>query len=270
MADLRELHDIPPDLFEMFVKLSEAQLRHYYEPDLGLFVAQSALVVGRALDAGYEAVAMITERRTATVQDAEVIARCGDIPVYVEDEPELGRILGFKLVRGCMCMMRRRPLPDVAMLCKDARRIAVLENVTNPTNVGAIIRSAAALHIDAVLLTESCSDPLYRRACRVSMGTVFQIPWGYLPGEGPVDLAYLREMGFATAAMALREDSVPIDDPALLREDKLAIVLGSEGYGLDDHTIEDADYTVLIPMSPGVDSLNVAAASAVAFWQITR
>ena len=268
MPQFIELTDFSLPILQAFNALSEAQLLHYYEPDLGIFVAESAMVIGRALDAGYEPIALISERKRAFAQEAAILERCGDVPVYIQNEEVLNDFLGFKLVRGPLCVMRRKPVPDAETLCKNARRIAVLEHVTNPTNVGAIVRSAAALGIEAVLLTEGCADPLYRRAERVSMGTAFRMPWGYLSEDRYIDLDKLHRMGFQTAAMALREDSVSIADPALRKEEKLAILLGEEGYGLCDETIRGADYTVLIPMAPGIDSLNVAAASAVAFWEL--
>ena len=240
----------------------------------GLFIAESPNVILRALDGGCEPVSLLMERRHIEGQAREVVARCGDIPLYTAPLPVLTELTGFPLTRGVLCAMRRRPLPSLEEVLSGASRIAVLEDVMNPTNVGAIFRSAAALGMDAVLLTPSCSDPLYRRAVRVSMGTVFQIPWTHI-GEELTDwphpgLERLRELGFKTAAMALRDDSVPIDDPGLMAEEKLAVVLGTEGEGLADGTIADCDYTVRIPMSHGVDSLNVAAASAVAFWQLSR
>ena len=233
----------------------------------GLFTAESPKVIHRALDAGYTPVSFLMERRHIEGQAKDVIARCGDIPVYTAEFDVLTQLTGFALTRGMLCAMRRKPLPGVAELVKNARRIAVLEDIMNPTNLGAIFRSAAALNMDAVLLTPACSNPLYRRSCRVSMGTVFQVPWTYA-GENWV--RELQTLGFKTAAMALRDDSVSIDDPALMAEEKLAIVLGTEGDGLAEKTIADCDYTVRIPMSHGVDSLNVAAASAVAFWQLGR
>ena len=246
-----------------------------------MFIAESPKVIERALDAGCVPVSLMMEGRHVKTQGREVIARCGDIPVYTAEFDVLTKVTGFPMVRGPLCAMYRPRLPLVEEVCRDAHRIVVLENVMNPTNVGAIFRSAAALGMEAVLLTYACSNPLYRRAIRVSMGTVFQIPWTYWgsgrkrekvitetmtwPEEG---IRYLHKMGFRTAALALKEDSVSIDDPGLLAEDKLAIILGTEGDGLADETIADCDYTVKIPMAHGVDSLNVAAASAVAFWQL--
>lgn len=258
-----------PELM-IFTQHSEQQLRHYFEPEEGLFLAESPLVIGRALDAGYEPFAMLMEQRQ--VQTEPVLERVGDIPVYAAPETVLRELTGFPMVRGAVCAMRRRPLPSPERICRDASRIAVLEHVVNPTNVGAILRSAAALHMDAVLLTPSCSDPLYRRAARVSMGTVFQVPWTYLgeDTQAGADIARLHAMGFRTAAMALTDQTIAIDDAALCAEDRLAIILGTEGEGLHSETIAACDHTVCIPMAHGVDSLNVAAASAVAFWQLGR
>lgn len=272
MPNIIEITDFSAPELDVYARLSEAQLLHYYEPELGLFIAESPKVIERALDAGYAPVSILVERKHIDGQARDVIARCGDIPVYTADFEVLAQLTGFQLTRGVLCVMRRHKLPDIAEICSNARRIAILENVVNPTNVGAIFRSAAALNIDAVLLTSACSNPLYRRAARVSMGTVFQIPWTYFdekkvtwPHTG---IQCLHELGFKTAAMALSDNSVSIDNPKLMAEDKLAIVLGTEGDGLSDTTIASCDYTVRIPMSHGVDSLNVAAASAVAFWQL--
>lgn len=266
-----------PDL-EIFSKLSEPELYHYREPDKGLFIAESPNVIDRALDAGYKPVSMLLETKEITKNAAHIIERIvklpGEtIPVFTASEEVLRNLTGFPLTRGCLCAMERRELPSIQETIKDASRIAILEEVVNPTNVGAIFRSAAALGMDAVLLTHGCSDPLYRRAIRVSMGTVFQIPWTFLgnrrePGWPKPGLDLLHRFGFKTAAMALKEESVSISDPSLLSEPKLAIVLGTEGEGLASETIADCDYTVMIPMYHGVDSLNVAAASAVAFWQL--
>lgn len=246
-------------------------------PEDGLFIAESPKVIGRALDGGYEPVSVLAEKKQAA-EDEETIEllvkirkQCGEIPVYTAEFDVLTKLTGFKLTRGMLCVMRRRELPDMKRICSGCRRITILENVMNPTNVGAIFRSAAALHMDAVILTQGCSNPLYRRASRVSMGTVFQIPWTFVdnsvkwPEEG---IQILQNMGFRTVAMALKDDSVSIDDPELMKEEKLAVILGTEGEGLTEETITGCDYTVMIPMSHGVDSLNVAAASAVAFWQL--
>ena len=273
-----EITDFEDPALDVYARLTEAQLLHIDEPGEGLFVAESPLVIGRALQAGYLPVSALVERRQLGSGEAqEVLKACGQLvpgfPIYTAAFDVLTRLTGFALTRGMLCAMRRRPLPPVQELCRDARRIAVLENVENPTNVGAIIRSAAALSMDAVLLTRGCSNPLYRRAARVSMGTVFQVPWTFFPKgcrwpqEG---CALLQEMGFQTAAMALRDDAVALGDPQLRRAERLAIVLGAEGDGLLADTIARCDYTVRIPMSHGVDSLNVAAASAVAFWELGK
>ena len=269
MANIIEITS--PDLPELqiFSRFSEPQLLHYFEPDEGVFLAESPRVIERALDAGYTPMSMLAEPADIKGQAAGVIARCGDIPVYTGEPAVLTEAAGFKLIRGAVCAMRRKPLPTVEEICRQASRIAVLENVVNPTNIGAIIRSAAALDMDAVLLTPSCSDPLYRRSSRVSMGTVFQVPWTYLPSErGYVEL--LRKMDFMTAALALCEDTISIEDPSLQKATRLALILGTEGEGLSQETILASDCTVKIPMSHGVDSLNVAAASAVAFWQVRK
>ena len=274
MADIREITDFGAPELDVYARLTEGQLKSRADLSKGLFIAESPNVILRALDGGCEPVSLLMERRHIEGQAREVVERCGDIPLYTAPLPVLTELTGFPLTRGVLCAMRRRPLPALEEVLSGARRIAVLEDIMNPTNVGAIFRSAAALGRDAVLLTPSCSDPLYRRAVRVSMGTVFQIPWTHI-GEELTDwphpgLERLRELGFKTAAMALRDDSVSIDDPTLMAEEKLAVVLGTEGEGLADGTIADCDYTVRIPMSQGVDSLNVAAASAVAFWQLSR
>lgn len=270
-----EIHSLTDPRIEIFSTLTEAQLRNRIESDKGLFIAESPKVISRALDGGYEPVSVLVERKQV-LEDAETIAvlgKCGNVPVYTAEFEVLTKLTGFKLTRGMLCAMKRRRLPGLQEICNGCDRIAVLENVMNPTNVGAIFRSAAALHMDAVILTGGCSNPLYRRASRVSMGTVFQIPWTFVdnsviwPEEG---MKILRELGFKTAAMALKEDSASIDDPELMKEDKLAVILGTEGDGLAPETIADCDYTVMIPMSHGVDSLNVAAASAVAFWQLGK
>lgn len=272
MSNIIEITDLTAPELTIYSRLSEVQLLHFYEPETGLFIAESPKVITRALDAGYIPISILTERKHIAGEAQDIIARCGEIPVYTADFDVLTELTGFQLTRGMLCAMRRLPLPTIDEVCADAHRIAVLENVVNPTNIGAIFRSAAALNIDAVLLTAACSDPLYRRSIRVSMGTVFQIPWTYLDRSPSLEavsgIAQLQKLGFKTAAMALTDDSISIDDPRLLAEDKLAIVLGTEGDGLAEHTISDCDYTVRIPMSHGVDSLNVAAASAVAFWQL--
>ena len=272
MSQIIEITDFSAPELDVYARLTEGQLFHNNKPEMGMFIAESPNVILRALDAGYEPVSLLMERKHAEGQAKEVIARCGDVPVYTSTLDVLTRLTGFQLTRGVLCAMRRRAEPDFRDICRSAKRIAVLEDIMNPTNLGAIFRSAAALGMDAVLLTPGCSDPLYRRSARVSMGTVFQVPWAHI-GEEMAEWPHpgmerLREMGFRTAAMALREDSVSIDDPELMAEEKLAIVLGTEGDGLANSTIADCDYTVRIPMSHGVDSLNVAAASAVAFWQL--
>ena len=272
MPNIIEITDFAAPELDVYARLNENQLLNRHEPEKGLFIAESPKVVERALDAGYVPVSLLLERKHIAGQAKDLIARCEGIPIYTADFEVLTRLTGFQLTRGVLCAMHRPPLPSVEEVCAGARRIAILENVMNPTNVGAIFRSAAALNMDAVLLTPACSNPLYRRAIRVSMGTVFQIPWTFLgdettswPSEG---LRLLKSLGFRTAAMALNDRSIPIDDPQLMTEQKLAILLGTEGDGLASGTIAECDYTVRIPMSHGVDSLNVAAASAVAFWQL--
>lgn len=265
MANIRKVTDFSDPELDIYARLTEVQLLNRREPDKGIFIAESPKVIERALNAGCVPISFLMETRHVENQAKELIARCGDIPVFTAELDVLTQLTGFKLTRGMLCAMYRPKLPSVADICKNARRVAVLEDVINPTNVGAIFRSAAALGIDAVVLTSASSDPLYRRSIRVSMGTVFQVPWTYL-GEGGI--SELRRLGFKTAAMALKSDSLPIYDPRLAKIDKLAIVLGTEGDGLAASTIADCDYTVLIPMSHGVDSLNVAAASAVAFYQL--
>ena len=270
MSDIIEITDFSAPELDVYARLTEAQLLNRFEPAKGMFIAESPKVIHRALDSGCQPVSLLMERKDITGSAREIIARCPGIPVYTADEELLCNLTGYHLTRGVLCAMRRPKLKSVEEICAGAKRIAVLENVMNPTNVGAILRSAAALGMDALLLTPGCSDPLYRRSARVSMGTVFQIPWtftGSWPEEG---MRQLANLGFRTAAMALSDDSVSIDDPKLAAEEKLAIVLGSEGDGLTDTTIARCDYTVKIPMYHGVDSLNVAAASAVAFWQLRK
>ena len=268
MANIIEITDFNSPQLDIYARMSEGQLLNRHEPEKGIFIAESPKVVERALDAGCEPISMLVEHKHIDGEAKPIIDRCGEVPVYTAPFEVLTRLTGFKLTRGMLCAMHRPQLPNVSEVCSKARRIAVLENVMNPTNVGAIFRSAAALNMDAVLLTHGCSNPLYRRAIRVSMGTVFQIPWTFLDKEKGV--SELKELGFKTAAMALTDDSVSIDNEELLAEENLAIVLGTEGDGLAKETIVDCDYTVKIPMSHGVDSLNVAAASAVAFWQIGK
>lgn len=274
MPNIIEITDFGAPELDIYARLTENQLVNRADPANAMFIAESPVVIERALDAGCVPVSMLLEHKHIDGQAKNVIARCGEIPVYTSTLDVLTQLTGFQLTRGVLCAMRRPKLQSVEEVCRDAKRIAVLENIMNPTNVGAIFRSAAALGMDAVLLTPACSDPLYRRAVRVSMGTVFQVPWTYLGDDVSLwphpGLDTLRTMGFKTAAMALRDDSVSIDDAQLMAEDKLAVVLGTEGDGLADTTIADCDYTVRIPMYHGVDSLNVAAASAVAFWQLRR
>ena len=272
MAQVKEITDFQASELDVYARLTEAQLLNRAQPQNAMFIAESPKVIERALDAGCVPVSMLLERKHIEGQARHVIARCGDIPVYTSTLEVLTQLTGFKLTRGVLCAMYRPRQPGVEEICGRARRIAVLENIMNPTNLGAIFRSAAALGIDGVLLTPACTDPLYRRSVRVSMGTVFQIPWAYI-GEELTQWPHpgverLQALGFKTAAMALRDDSVSIDDARLMAEEKLAIVLGTEGDGLAADTIAGCDYTVRIPMSHGVDSLNVAAASAVAFWQL--
>lgn len=306
MINIIEIKNLDVPELQIYYNLNEAQLFHYFEPKPGIFIAESPKVIERALDAGCVPMSFLMEKKHVKTQAKEILARCEklqsqdikqtdkmeaengnssmaaeheipvcaaehEIPVYMAEIEVLAKITGYQLTRGMLCAMYRPTLPSVEQLCKNARRVAILENVVNPTNVGAIFRSAAALGMDAVLLTPACADPLYRRASRVSMGTVFQIPWTYFDKnvswpDGAMDV--LHKLGYKTAAMALRDDSVSIDDEKMMAEEKLAIVLGTEGDGLADHTIADCDYTVKIPMTHGVDSLNVAAASAVAFWQL--
>lgn len=272
MPNIIEITDFSAPELDVYARYSEVQLLNRHEPEKGIFIAESPKVIGRALDAGCVPVSLLLERKHVEGQGKEIISRCGEIPVYTAEFDVLTKLTGFKLTRGMLCAMYRPGLPGVGEVCRGARRIAVLENVMNPTNIGAIFRSAAALNMDAVLLTPACSNPLYRRAIRVSMGTVFQVPWTFFEGtEWPQPgMELLRSLGFKTAAMALSDDSVRIDDPRLMAEDRLALILGTEGDGLAEETIADCDYTVRIPMSHGVDSLNVAAASAVAFWQLGR
>ena len=274
MPNIIEIADFHAPELDPYARLTQNQLRNRLEPEKGIFIAESPKVIDRALDAGYEPVSLLMERRQITGPAAGILSRCGDAPVYTADRELLAALTGFELTRGVLCAFRRPAPRPVEELCRDARRVAVLEGIVDSTNVGAIFRSAAALNMDAVLINPSCCDPLCRRAVRVSMGTVFQVPWGQL-GDSPADwpekgMDVLHALGFKTAAMALSDRSVSIDDEQLAREAKLAIVLGTEGDGLAASTIASCDYTVKIPMSHGVDSLNVAAASAVAFWQLGK
>lgn len=273
MANVIEITDFTAPELDVYARLSEGQLLNRAEPEKGMFIAESPRVIERALDAGCVPVSFLSEDRHIEKEAKEILERCGEIPAYVASFDVLTQLTGYKLTRGMLCAMYRPRLRTPEEVCRGARRIAVLESVVNPTNVGAIFRSAAALNMDGILLTSDCSDPLYRRSLRVSMGTAFQIPWTYFdkqitwPMEGQ---AFLKEQGFQTVAMALRDDTVNIDDSGLHKEEKLAIVLGTEGEGLTSQTIASCDYTVKIPMSHGVDSLNVAAASAVAFWELGK
>lgn len=272
MADIVEITDFSAPELDVYARLTGAQLRAC--PQGGVFIAEGVTVIGHALDAGYRIASLLMERRHIAGKAAGLIARCGDVPVYTADSRTLEQLTGFALTRGVLAAFYRPELPTLAQVCVGARRVAVLEGLNDPTNVGAVMRSAAALGMDAVLLTPSCCDPLHRRAVRVSMGTVFQVPWTRI-GQQAQDwpeggMMLLREMGFPTVAMALSEASVEIDDPCLAREERLAVILGAEGDGLAKTTIARCDYTARIPMLHGVDSLNVAAASAVAFWQLCR
>ena len=274
MPNIIEITDFHAPELDPYARLTQNQLRNRLEPEKGIFIAESPKVIDRALDAGYKPVSLLMERKQITGPAAGILSRCGDAPVYTADREMLAELTGFELTRGVLCAFHRPAPRPVEELCKNARRVAVLEGIVDSTNVGAIFRSAAALNMDAVLINPSCCDPLCRRAVRVSMGTVFQVPWGQL-GETPADwpekgMDILHSLGFKTAAMALSDHSVSIDDEQLAKEPKLAIVLGTEGDGLAAGTIASCDYTVRIPMSHGVDSLNVAAASAVAFWQLGK
>ena len=272
MRNIIEIGDFGAPELDAFARLNERELLNRDKPENGMFVAESPKVIERALDAGYEAVSILLERKHIEGEAKGIIERCRDIPVYTADFDILTRITGFELTRGALCLMKRKPLKTVPDICEGAKRIAILERIMNPTNVGAIFRSAAALGFDAVLLTYECSDPLYRRAIRVSMGTVFQIPWAFIGKDEWQEktFCYLKSNGFSSVSMALCDDSLPPDNETLRREEKLAVILGSEGEGLDKRTVELSDYTVKIPMMRGVDSLNVAAASAVAFWELGR
>lgn len=272
MPNIIEINDLSLGELDVYARLTEAQLRNRLEPEKGIFIAESPKVINSALNAGYQPVSLLMERKHIEGQGRELIARCMDIPVYTADRDVLARLTGYELTRGILCAMRRPVLETVEEICKNARRVAVLEGISDSTNIGAIFRSAAALNIDAVLLTSTCCDPLCRRAVRVSMGTVFQVPWTRISEKSDQwpqpGISILRSLGFKTAALALKDDSISIDDPKLMSEDKLAIILGTEGDGLAFSTIADCDYTVKIPMSNDVDSLNVAAAGALAFWQL--
>ncbi len=284
MNHIIEITDFNAPELDIYARLTENQLLNRHEPDKGIFIAESPKVIDRALDAGCEPISILIEKKHIETQGKNILERCEDIPIYTAEFDILTQLTGFKLTRGMLCAMRRPLLPSVEEVCKDKKRIVILENVMNPTNIGAIFRSAAALNMDAILLTPGCSNPLYRRAIRVSMGTVFQIPWTFIENENcdildapsnsePNCFIHnytdeIKSLGFKTAAMALDDNSVSIDNPNLMSEEKLAIILGTEGDGLATNTITACDYTVKIPMAHGVDSLNVAAASAVAFWQL--
>ena len=274
MPVIHEITDLTATELDVYARLTQAQLRNRLEPEKGIFIAESPKVIARALDAGYHPLSLLMERKQITGPAQEILTRCGDVPVYTADRELLAQLTGFALTRGVLCAFRRPAPRTVEQVCAHARRVAVLEGIVDSTNVGAIFRSAAALNMDAVLITPSCCDPLCRRAVRVSMGTVFQVPWAQL-GEKNTEwpaagMDRLHKLGFKTAAMALDDRAVSVEDPVLQAEDKLAIVLGTEGDGLAANTIARCDYTVMIPMQHGVDSLNVAAASAVAFWQLGR
>lgn len=265
--NLIEINDLGPEELKIFRSYSERELKTYYEPDPGIFIAESPKVIKRALMAGYEPLSVLLEKGKTDGENEEILRSLGDVPVYVAPYEELVKLTGYELARGMLCAMRRKRLPSAEEICKDMTRIVVLEDVMNPTNVGAIFRSAAALGMDAVLLTKACSDPLYRRAARVSMGTVFQIPWTYIEDEVNITL---HKMGYKSVSLALEEDAKKVDDPEFLDIDRLAIILGTEGDGLSDETVSGSDYKAIIPMKHGVDSLNVAAASAVAFYCLAK
>lgn len=266
MPEIVEITDLSAPELAAYTKLTQAQLRNRCEPAQGIFIAESPKVIGTALDAGYTPLSLLMEREKITGQAQALLTHCGDVPVYTADRAVLAELTGYTLTRGVLCAMRRPQLPTPAALCADARRLAVLEGIVDATNIGAIFRSAAALGVDAILLTPTCCDPLCRRAVRVSMGTVFQVPWSYLPRTDWLPL--LRAQGFYCAAMALTPAARPIDDASLAQKERLAIILGTEGDGLCESTVAGCDCAVQIPMAHGVDSLNVAAASAVAFWQL--
>lgn len=265
MSSIKEISSLNEPGLEVFGQLTEAQLRNALDPEKGIFIAESPKVIRVALDAGYEPLSLLCERKHITGDAADIIARCGDIPVYTGDRELLAQLTGYTLTRGVLCAMRRPRSKALQEVIRDARRVVVIDGVVDTTNIGAIFRSAAALGIDAVLLTRNACDPLNRRAVRVSMGSVFLVPWTWLD-----DYATLHNLGFTTAAMALTDDSIAIDDPRLKQTEKLAIIMGTEGDGLPAQTIRDADYVIRIPMSHHVDSLNVAAAAAVAFWELAR
>ncbi|MCR5607498.1 MAG: RNA methyltransferase [Lachnospiraceae bacterium] len=271
MANITEITDFNDKSLDIYARMTENELLNYPSPDKGIFIAESPKVVERALNAGYEPVSMLVEKKHIETEAKQCIEMAGDIPVYTAEFDVLTKLTGFKLTRGVLCAMKRKSLLKANEVIKNLKRIAIFEKVMNPTNMGAIFRSAAALGIEAVLLTPECSNPLYRRAIRVSMGTVFQVPWTYIDSEENWENNYLndiKKIGFKTIAMALRKDTIDINDKRLNDEKKLAIILGNEGDGLMESTLDNCDYTVKIPMSNEVDSLNVAAASAIAFWEI--
>ncbi len=270
MQRIIQITDIHDQVLDIYTRLNETQLLHFHEPNPGIFIAESPKVIFRALDAGYTPISILMEEKQIQTQGKELIERCTDIPIYVADSEILAQIKGFQLTRGALCAMRRIELPSVNDVCQKAERIAILEDIVNPTNIGAIFRSAAALKIDGIILTNACADPLYRRAIRVSMGTVFQIPWTIWKKNWTINgIAALRKMGFSTVALALDKKAIPITDQKLQHLKKIAMVFGTEGNGLTMQTIANCDYVVKIPMAEGVDSLNVAAASAVAFWELS-
>lgn len=268
MPNIISIHAINQPELDVYARLTENQLRNRLEPEKGIFIAQTPKVIALALENGYEPLSILAEEGQLEGEAKDILEAVGETPIYTASRALLAELTGYSLTRGILCAMRRPRLPSLEAICAGAKRIAVLDGVVDATNVGAIIRSAAALDMDAVLVTSTCCDPLNRRAVRVSMGTVFQIPWTRTESENWIQ--ELQDLGYRTVAMALRKDSLDIDDPALAGEEKLAVVLGSEGWGLPQETIDRCDYTVCIPMGHGVDSLNVAAASAVAFWQLGR
>lgn len=265
-----EINDISAEELIPFVSSNEIQLKRYFEPEQGIFIAESPKVIRLALNAGYKPVSLLAERKYINGQASDIIEKCKDVPIYTADSELLTSLTGYKLTQGILCAMRRKELPKAEEICRNAEKIAVLEDIMNQTNIGAVMRSAAAMKIDAVLLTSASSDPLYRRAIRVSMGTVFSMPWTYIEGDSPEYILSLKKMGFTVSAMALHNDTLAIDDERLKKVGRLALVFGTEGEGLKDSTIEACDYTVKIPMAAGIDSLNVAAASAVAFWELRK
>ena len=274
MSEFIKIDSFSDPRLDVFVRLTGAQLRSKLEPEKGVFIAESPTVIEVALDSGCEPIALLTDERLINGSVEKIIKRCEGVPIYTASKEVLEQLTGFALTRGALCAMRRPPMPALDELLKNARTVAVLENIADSTNIGAIFRSAAALGVDAVLVTPDCCDPLCRRAVRVSMGTIFRVPWGVI-GEDHNDWrengpALLRKHGFKTAAMALTDDSVNIDDPGLMAEERVAVILGTEGTGLSKTTIKNSDYTVMIPMANEVDSLNVAAAGVIAFWQLTR